>query len=364
MKMIDCHYHNRYWSTHGECYLETQRKYREQVGIETINVLCAPGIENDSPNGGAGQNIMAAILKTQDETVYAQGGLIYPWSWETNPDSTEYDLKTQVQEMMEVGFDGVKMMESKPDTYKKLLYRIDSDYYKEFFEYLEEQHIPLLWHVADPEDFWDPEKVPENAKEHGWFYGDGTYPSREQVYQEVYNILGRHHKIKLVLAHCFFLSRYPEQIKKLLNTYENVCIDLTPGTEMFLDFSANREVWKEIFEKYYNRFMFGTDVESSYSLAFKQSKVENIVRFFTTGDEFQAFGGIVRGLALDQEKCEYIFGRSFRMFMGGAPKKIDAEALKSYIVRHAKHIPEGETKDMILQYCMERWNVFECGKSG
>jgi len=185
MRIIDCHYHNQYWFTDGECYLETQRRYREQFGVDTLNVLCAPGMDNGSPNGGAGHNIMAAILKSQDETVYAQGGLIYPSGSEPDPGAPEYDLKTQVQEMIEVGFDGVKMMESKPTTYKMLPYRIDSDYYKEFFAYMEAEQIPLLWHVADPEEFWDPEKVSSNAREHGWFYGDETYPSREQVYKAV-----------------------------------------------------------------------------------------------------------------------------------------------------------------------------------
>lgn len=354
MKIIDCHYHNRYWSWDGECYLDTQRIYREKMGVETINYLCAPGIENGSPNGGAGVNSMAAILKIEDEAVYAYAGLIYPWSSEPNPKAPEYDLKTQVQEVMALGFDGIKMMESKPDTYKKLPYRIDSDYYKDFFAYLEEQQIPLLWHVADPEDFWDPDRVSQNAKDHGWFYGDGTYPTKEKIYQEVYTILERHPKIKLVLAHCFFISRYPEKMKELLDTYENVCIDLTPGPEMFFDFDKNRGVWKEIFNQYYNRFMFGTDINSGYDLDYRRYKVESVVRFFTTEDEYQAFGGVVRGIGLDMEKCEYIFAKSFLEFMGKPPKKINKELLKEYVQRHAKHIPEGETKDSILKYCAEQ----------
>lgn len=360
MRIIDCHYHNRYWSTDGECYLETQKKYREQFGIDTLNVLCAPGMDNGSPNGGAGHNIMAGILKSQDERVYVQGGLIYPTAAEKNPAAPEYDPKLQVQEMMEMGFDGVKMMESKPTTYKKLPYRIDSDYYKEFFAYLEEEQIPLLWHVADPEDFWDPDKVSDNAKEHGWFYGDGTYPSREQVYKEVYTILERHPKIRLTLAHCFFISGYPEQMKELLDTYENVYIDLTPGPEMFRDFSANREVWREIFEKYYNRFMFGTDVNSGVDFYIRERLVKDVVKFFTTDEEFLAFEFYgdeyayhLRGFGLDQEKCDYIFAKSFEEFIGGEPKKLDKAAFKSYIERHAKHLVEGDTKDMILKYARE-----------
>jgi len=101
--------------------------------------------------------------------------------------------------------------------------------------------------------------------------------------------------------------------------------------------------------------MFGTDINSGFDLEFiKKSKVENVVRFFTTDDEYEAFGGTVRGFALDEEKCEYILGKNFIAYMGGKPKKINKEALKSYVKRHAKHMPEGETKDMILKYCAEK----------
>ena len=353
MKIIDCHYHNRYWFWEGESYLDAQKKYREAAGLETINYLCAPGIENGSPNGGAGVNCMAAILKVEDEAVYAYAGLIYPWSNEPNPHAPEYDLKIQVQEVMALGFDGIKMMEGKPSTYVKLQYRVDSDYYKDFFADMEQEQIPLLWHVADPEAFWDPERAPEAAFKNGWFYGNGKFPSRHRIYGEVYTILERYPKLKLILGHCFFLSPYPDEIKRLLDTYENLCFDLTPAPEIFRDFSANREVWRDIFEKYYKRFMFGTDINSGYDLEYRKFKVDSVVRFFTTDDEFQAFGGTVRGFALDEEKCEYSLGKSFTEYMGRKPKIIDKSALKQYAERHAKHIPEGETKDMILKYCAE-----------
>ena len=181
MRIIDCHYHNSRWSWNGESYQEAFKKYLDIAGVETINLVSMPGYENGFLNGGAAQNILAAILKAEEPYVYAQGGLIYPWSWEKNPNAPEYDPKKQVQELIDLGFDGIKMIESKPTSYIKLPYRIDSDYYAEFFSYVEEQQIPILWHVADPETFWDPEKVPDIAKKNGWFYGDGIYPSREKV---------------------------------------------------------------------------------------------------------------------------------------------------------------------------------------
>jgi hypothetical protein len=61
--------------------------------------------------------------------------------------------------------------------------------YDSFFAMLEKQMVPVLYHVADPEEFWDPEKAPSWAKEHGWYYGDGSYPSKEQLYTEAESVL-------------------------------------------------------------------------------------------------------------------------------------------------------------------------------
>lgn len=348
MKIIDCHYHNDRWMFDGEDYFTALKKYREIVGVETINLLCMPGYENGFYNGGAAQNIMGAILKKEDASVFAFGGLIYP------SDGTEFDPVSQAKDLMAIGFDGIKMIESKPTSYVKLPYRIDSEHYKEFFVYAEAQQIPILSHVADPEDFWDPERAPEIAKKNGWFYGDGCYPSREQIYGEIYTILKRHPKLKIIFPHCFFLSRHPAQLEELLDTYENVCIDLTPGSEMYLDFSANREVWQRIFHKYYHRFMFGTDIHSVYDVDFRKQKVENVVRFFTTDDVFSYFGKTVHGLGLTQEQCDYIFGKSFLAFMSGNPKRIAPDALNAYITCHIENISDEEAKNMILQYRAEK----------
>ena len=356
MKIIDCHYHNRHWFDGDKTYLEVQKEYRERNGLDTINVLCAPGNENGSPNGGTGHNCLAAILKIEDSKVYAQAGLQYPFPGD-DESSDEFDFKKQTEELRAMGFDGMKMMESKPTTYKKIKYRIDSEKYKEFFAYLEETGFPLIWHVADPESFWDPDKVSQNAKDHGWFYGDGTYPSRDQVYNEVYTILERHPKIKLILCHCFFISGYPQQMIDLLDKYENVYIDLTPGPEMYRDFSNNREVWMDIFNKYYKRFMIGTDVNTGCSDYIRDRLVQDMVRFFSTDDEYTGFEFYgeeyrynLKGFKLDNEKCEYIFGKSMIEMFGHEPYKMDKKLFKEYVDKYAHRIPEEETRNEVVKY--------------
>ncbi len=356
MIVIDCHYHNRHWFDGDKTYIDVYKKYCKDNNLATTNILCAPGIENGSPNGGVGHNCLAAILKLVDENAYAQAGLYYPITGEDESEE-QFDLVKQTEELMKMGFDGIKMMESKPTTYKKIKYRIDSDYYKEFFAFLEEKQFPLIWHVADPEEFWDTDKVSQNAKDHGWFYGDGTYPTHDRVYNEVYTILERHPKIKVILAHCFFISAHPEEVVRLLDTYENLYFDLTPAPEMYRDFSNNREVWMNIFDKYYNRFMFGTDVNTGVDEYIRKRLVEDVVRFFTTEDEFTGFEFYgeeyrysLRGYGLDEEKCKYIFGQTLIDMMGHKPYKIDKALLKKYVQEKSDRIPEKETREEIVKY--------------
>ena len=45
--------------------------------------------------------------------------------------------------------------------------------------------MPLIFHVNDPEEFWDPARVPGWAREQGWFYGDGSFIDNKAQYAEV-----------------------------------------------------------------------------------------------------------------------------------------------------------------------------------
>jgi len=91
------------------------------------------------------------------EMFYAFGSLDYAFIFAGKPLQPVQD---QVDRLRDIGFDGVKMVEGKP-TYRKLLkIGFDDPFYKDYFERIEESKLPLLFHVADPEEFWDPEKVP------------------------------------------------------------------------------------------------------------------------------------------------------------------------------------------------------------
>ncbi len=245
------------------------------------------------------------------EMFYAFGGLDYS-SVVTGFSSPS--LAEQVDRLLKIGFDGIKMVEGKPICRKMLKIRFDEPFYEDYFERVEETGIPLLFHVADPEEFWDSEKVPGWAKEQGWFY-DQTYPPKEQFYREVEKVLDKHPDLKIIFAHFYFLSADIEAASSLLESHKNVHLDLTPGIEMYYNFSMKAEAWREFFIKHQDRILFGTDI-------FGGEKVENaltkvwLVRGFLETDQ---------GLNLPRHVLEQIYCSNFCRIVGFRPKKLQVD---------------------------------------
>ncbi|MCK7495462.1 MAG: amidohydrolase family protein [Comamonadaceae bacterium] len=119
--------------------------------------------------------------------------------------------------------------------------------------------LPILWHVNDPEEFWDAEKIPSWAKSRGWFYGSDTI-NNEVQYTQVLNVLERHPNLKIIFAHFFFMSAQLPRLADLLDRYPRICIDLTPGIEMYVNLSKQPEKTRAFFEKYQDRILYGTDI--------------------------------------------------------------------------------------------------------
>ena len=114
----------------------------------------------------------------------------------------------QVDMLIAIGADGIKMLEAKPDERKDFGIPLDNDYYAGLFARLEETKFPLVFHVADPEEFWDPATTPAWAREQGWGY-NSTFTPKEKIYEEVLNVLARHPNLNVAFAHFFLpLSRF------------------------------------------------------------------------------------------------------------------------------------------------------------
>jgi predicted TIM-barrel fold metal-dependent hydrolase len=125
----------------------------------------------------------------------------------------------------------VWLINGKPNCRKDSGIALDSAVYEPFFARAEAAKVPLLWHVNDPEEFWDPAAAPEWAKGPGWLY-DESYPSNPSLYAETERVLERHPNLTVMFAHFYFLSDFLDRAAALLDRYPNVHLDLAPGIEM------------------------------------------------------------------------------------------------------------------------------------
>ena len=116
-------------------------------------------------------NIQAMMAKNaRPEQVFTFGCLMYAEGLQPTPESH----KAQLQMLMDAGFDGWKIIETKPTTYTAVgRIPLDSDIFEPAFALAEEKQFPITWHCGDPATFWDEEACLDWAKENGWFGASG-----------------------------------------------------------------------------------------------------------------------------------------------------------------------------------------------
>ncbi len=259
-----------------------------------------------------------------DHSAYLSGGTV------STPTLVE-----QVDRMVAIGADGMKLLETKPTERRVLDIPIDSDYYDAMFARIEELGLPMVWHVADPDEFWNPDTTPDWAKANDWGYHP-TDVTPEMVYAEVANVLKRHPKLKVIFAHFFFMSKHLPEAAELFDTYPGVHFDLTPGIEMYTVMSLKHQEAREFFIKYSDRIVFGTDIMADQDVPGAGARSEIVTRWLTTDDQYgvpaeadyllgETGSGNMHGLKLPDEVVEKILRGNIQRLFGGEPRKLNAQ---------------------------------------
>jgi len=342
--IIDCHIHYSDTSLMPELM-----KLCETLGVQKINIVCTPNVERLSllPD--------ALHLKAHyPKQVYVFGCLDISALF-VEPQRAGHVFADYVETLMELGCDGVKMIEGKPQIRNMLpMPAFDSDIYRPYWEKMADLQIPLLFHVNDPEEFWDASQVPQWAIDHGWFYGDGNYINNETQYQEVINVLSRYPDLNVIFAHFFFLSAQLERLARYLDTYPNMHIDLTPGIEMYFNFSKQLDEAREFFITYQDRIMFGTDIgaktlldtpDEGIDILEGEERTLLVRRFLEGNQEFVIDGSSgflfgesevrLTGLGLPQSVLEKIYFKNFERLVGIEPKPLVPSAITAECERLA-----------------------------
>ena len=316
MPMIDSHVH--IWGMDDIDYVI---RLMDREDLRQINVLSLTACGNEFFD----QNLLILLLKMLNpRRVYGFGGLCYPE--EGMPDDSG-ELVRQVRKLMESGFDGLKMIEGKPNIHRRIGCPLDSPSFDPMFSFLADKKFPVLIHAADPEEFWDPRKAPQFARELNWTYWDGSFAGKEAISEEVEALVARYKEIPFIIAHFFFLSDNLEKAANLLETYPNLYFDLAPGSEMYLNFSRNIEKWHEFFIRFDRRILFGTDNLS----ADNSEKIRTMHRFLETDDSFSYWEEQIHGISLPADSLKRIYADNFLSIMNGIPRKVREDDIRQAV---------------------------------
>jgi len=341
LRITDCHIHYAHPSLKGQLL-----DICEQLGINRLNIVCTPDMNRLSliPD--------ALHLKSQAaEKTFVFGGLDVSVYFR-EPERVGKEFAESIDGLIEMGCDGIKMIEGKPGMRKMLpVPAFNSDVFAPYWEKMVEKQMPLVFHVNDPQEFWDEQKIPNWGKEQGWFYGDGSFIHYEEQYAEILDVLKNYPNLKVILAHFFFMSGQLERLGEILDEYPNVAVDLTPGIEMYFNFSKNLMKSRDFFIRYQDRILFGTDIGAKALLVKPEEGIQfdesrgrvEVVRSFLelekefelpeTGFLFSGEGARLHGIGLENDVLEKIYEENFKRMVGEKPQVLNYEAIIAYCER-------------------------------
>lgn len=331
-KVFDVHAHYLFEIPIDETVRLFKREF-EMAGIEKCNFLSLPF--HEKANGYEmlyTQNVKGLYLKHSfSPNAYCFSGLEHPEDL-VYTDNTKKDFLCQAEEYIGNGYDGFKMLEGYPILRKLNQIPLDHKVYDYFYSFMQENELPIIMHVANPKENWDISKASKYAIQAGRVC-DQTYPSFEQLIGEVFGILKKFPKLKLILAHFGFLCYDVKEAERFLS-YENTALDLTPGGEQILTQLRNWEVWSKFYDKYQDRIIYGTDfyafpLEEEKEWMTKVMRRTNLVRqAYETTTQHEYVGTPFKGIGLDPDIRRKIYvDNAVRLF--GEPRKIDLGYLKS-----------------------------------
>jgi uncharacterized protein len=173
--------------------------------------------------------------------------------------------------------------------------------------------IPVFLHVGDPEAFFHPidasnERYEELIEHPDWSFYGPRYPSLPELLAQRDRMFAKHPHTIFVALH---FGSWPENldfVEQTLQKFPNVMIE-TGAREGELGRQPRRT--REIFLKYSDRIMFGTDEGAG------ESMYQNYFRWFETSDEYFPYAQypqqgrwMIYGLGLPDDVLEKVYHRN------------------------------------------------------
>lgn len=160
----------------------------------------------------------------------------------------------QVKDMMDAGFDGVKMWIN-GSTKESWGFELDDVVLDPMWNYLEETQFPLLIHVGNTVN-WPENSPAAKKKQASTIKNEAT---NEPLYGRMERVLEKHPKMNIVIPHLYFMCEEKERLAGLMEKFPCLKLDICPGTAMFYYMSQDIPFWRNFFVKYQDRILYGTD---------------------------------------------------------------------------------------------------------
>ena len=260
------------------------------------------------------QNIKALYLKKAfSPNAYAFGALIHPNNVDySNVNKIRADFLNQAKTFFNVGYDGIKMLEGYPTLMKYRKLRLDDEVFDDFYAFMQDSGYPIILHAGNPESSWNLSNATPEKIFLGRIY-DNSYPTKQEITNQVFNVLNKFPKLKLILAHFGFLTYNINEAEKFLGDYKNTAFDITPGGENYFNMLKNWDLWHNFIKKYQNKIYYGTDFyafpnedENEWRTCF--TRRPNFVRqFFETDTEHYYINDKFKGVLLEEDILEKIY---------------------------------------------------------
>jgi predicted TIM-barrel fold metal-dependent hydrolase len=302
---------------------------RAAAGIEKMNLVSI-----QEPEAAAGLPESLYMKARYPKLFYVFAGLNHAEKLSGGHAKTPR-LVEQVEGFVKLGCDGLKMIEGKPTSRQHMDIPVTDAYFADYWARVEELGLPIVWHVNDPEEFWDPARIPGWAREQKWGYGPSDI-QKEELYAEVDEVLGRHPNLKIIFAHFYFLSADLVRARRFLDQHLTVHFDLAPGIEMLYNLSRDPEASRAFFVEYADRIVFGTDLFSGLSVEQGRIRAGLVFRWLESEDTFRVpegadfllgppEDGLIRGMSLPGDVLTKIYHDNFVRLVGPEPRMLNIE---------------------------------------
>ena len=321
--MIDIHVHFRGTQ---ESLLNAADLLTE-AGLEAINLLTL--ITEESCTRSWLQIPAALLFKLQHPGCYAFAALDYAAG------APPFDQ--QAKRMRAMGFDGMKLYHGKPTMRRHLGFPLDDERYDAFYRYVCDAGFPVLHHVGDSPELWDAEACPVWARERGWCYADRSFLRREHLYNEAEGVLREFPDAPIIHPHFLFVAHDFEEAERLLSRYPGLHLDLTPGWEIYRQFSGRVAEWRDLFARYTDRIMLGTDNYAGRTypnpdrLAASVEKISQIRSFLDGSPNPAREARNIATLGLPPEVVDGICRDNAMRLLGPRPREVNEERATAYL---------------------------------